>query len=75
MENAERISPRRRKRSVHLYLREDILETLQQISSDSGVSVSRLVEILLGFYWEFNEAAENCRFLSDINRRFRKPHT
>ena len=69
---AEVPAPQRRKREVHLYLREDILKTLERVAADSELSVSRVVEILLGFYWELNDAAEKGRFLVDVNRRFRR---
>ncbi len=61
----------RRKREVHLYIREDIVEGLERVASDSDLSVSRVVEILLGFYWELNSLAEKGRFMADVNRRFR----
>jgi hypothetical protein len=69
---AEVPAPQRRKREVHLYLREDILKTLERVAADSELSVSRVVEILLGFYWELNNAAEKGRFLGDVNRSFRR---
>lgn len=61
-----------RKREVHLYLREDILDALERVAADSDLSVSRVVEILLGFYWELNGVAEKGRLLADVNRRFRR---
>jgi hypothetical protein len=61
----------RRKREVHLYIREDIVEALERVASDSDLSVSRVVEILLDFYWELNSLAEKGRFMADVNRRFR----
>ena len=69
---AEVPAPQRRKREVHLYLREDILKSLERVAADSGLSVSRVVEILLGFYWELNDAAEKGRFLVEVNRSFRR---
>jgi lipopolysaccharide biosynthesis regulator YciM len=66
-------SPRgRRKRGLHLYLSEDIVEALERVASESDFSVSRVVEILLGFYWELNGLAEKARFLAEVNRRFRR---
>jgi hypothetical protein len=62
----------RRRRELHLYLREDIAEALEQVATDSGLSVSRVVEILLSFYWELNGLAEKGRFVAEVNRRFRK---
>ena len=62
----------RRKRELHLYVREDIAEALEQVATDSGLSVSRVVEILLSFYWELNGLAEKGRFVAEVNRRFRK---
>jgi hypothetical protein len=64
--------PKRRRREVHLYLREDILEALERVAADSGLSVSQVVEILLGFNWEFNSMTEKANFLADLNRRFRR---
>lgn len=69
---AEESAPQRRKREVHLYLREDILKSLERVAADSGLSVSRVVEILLGFYWELNSLAEKGRSLADVNRSFRR---
>jgi hypothetical protein len=62
----------RRKRSLSLYLREDLVEALGRVAEDSDLSVSRVVEILLGFYWELNSVAEDALFLAEVNRRFRK---
>jgi hypothetical protein len=64
--------PKRRRREVHLYLREDILEAVERVAADSGLSISQVVEILLGFNWEFNSMAEKVNFLADLNRRFRR---
>ena len=64
--------PKRRRREVHLYLREDILEALERVAADSGLSISQVVEILLGFNWEFNSMTEKANFLADLNRRFRR---
>lgn len=64
--------PKRRRREVHLYLREDILEALERVAADSGLSISQVVEILLGFNWEFNSMAEKANFMADLNRRFRR---
>ena len=69
---AEEQRTRRRKREVHLYLREDILEALERVAADSGLSISQVVEIVLGFYWELNSLAEKGRFMADVHRRFRK---
>ena len=69
---AEVPAPQRRKREVHLYLREDILKSLERVAADSGLSVGRVVEILLGFYWELNSLAEKGRFLAEANRSFRR---
>jgi hypothetical protein len=68
------VEPRRKvqRRELHLYLREDIADALERTAADSGLSVSRLVEILLGFYWELNGMAEKANFLADLNRRFRR---
>lgn len=65
-------APHRRKREVHLYLRDDVLKTLEQVSVDSDLSISRVVEILLGFFWEFNDVSERGRFLVEVNKRFRR---
>lgn len=62
---------RNRKRAVHLYLREDILEALERVAAEGGISVSRVVEIILAFYLELNTLAEKWRFLAEANRRFR----
>jgi hypothetical protein len=62
----------RRKRELHLYLREDLVEALGRVAADSDLSVSRVAEILLGFHWELNSVAEEARFLAEVNRRFRK---
>jgi len=62
----------RRKRRLHVYLREDIVEALERVATDLDLSVSRVVEILLGFYWELNSVAEKARFVAEVHRRFRK---
>jgi hypothetical protein len=62
----------RRRLRLHLYLRQDIVEALEQTAASSGMSVSRVVEILLSFYWELNGLAEKERFVAEVNRRFRK---
>jgi hypothetical protein len=64
--------PTRRKCALHLYLREDIVQSLEETAAVSGLSVSRVVEILLSFYWELNSLAEKGRFVAEVNRRFRK---
>lgn len=68
------VEPRRdrRKREIHLYLREDLVEALERVAEDSDLTVSRVVEVLLGFYWELNGLAEKGRFMAEVNRRFRK---
>jgi hypothetical protein len=63
---------RRRRREIHLYLREDVLEALERVASESDLSISQVVDILLGFYWELNSVAEKGRFLAEVNRRFRR---
>jgi hypothetical protein len=63
---------RRRKRELHLYLREDLVEALEQVAADSDLSVSRVVEVLLGFYWEWNALAEKGRFMAKVYRHFRR---
>jgi hypothetical protein len=63
---------KRRRREIHLYLREDILQTLERVATESDLSISQVVEILLGFYWELNTVAEKGRFLAEVNRRFRR---
>lgn len=65
-------SPRgRRKRGLHLYLREDIVQALNRVAANSDLSVSRVVEVLLGFYWELNTMAEKERFLAEVHLCFR----
>jgi hypothetical protein len=62
----------RRKRGLHVYLREDIVEALEEAARTSGLSISRVLEVLLSFYWELNGLAEKGRFVAEVNRRFRK---
>jgi hypothetical protein len=64
--------PKRRRREIHLYLREDILESLERVAAESGLSISQVVEVLLAFYWELNSVAEKARFLAEVNRSFRR---
>jgi hypothetical protein len=64
--------PSKRKRAVHLYLRDDIVEALEQAATISGLSISRVVEIILSFYWELNGLAQKGRFMAEVNHRFRK---
>ncbi len=66
------IEPQRRKRELHLYLRDDLVQALERVAADSDLSISRIVEILLGFYWELNGLAEKGRFMAEVNRRFRR---
>ncbi len=67
------LEPRRSnlKRGLHLYLREDIVEALERVAAESDLSVSRVAEIILGFYWELNSLAEKGRSMAEVNRRFR----
>ncbi len=62
---------RRRKREVHLYLREDLLEALERVAAEAELSVSKVVEIMLAFHLELNTLAERWRFMEEVNRRFR----
>ncbi len=64
---------RHRKRRLHIYLREDIVEALEQVAADSDLTVSQVVEIVLGFYWELNSVAEKARFVAEVHRNFHKP--
>jgi hypothetical protein len=64
--------PKRRRREVHLYLRDDMLEALERVATESNLSISQVVEIILGFNWEFNSVTEKAVFLADLNRRFRR---
>ena len=66
------VEPRRRKRVLSLYLREDIVEALERVAADSGLPVSRVAEILLGFQLEIGGIIENGRFLIELHRRFRR---
>ena len=66
------IEPRRRKRALSLYLREDIVEALERVAADSGLPLSRVAEILLGFQLEIGGIIENGRFLIELHRRFRR---
>jgi hypothetical protein len=64
--------PRRRKRALSVYLPEDIVEALEKVAADSGVPVSRVVEVLLGFQLEIGGLLENARFLIELHRRFHR---
>jgi antitoxin component of RelBE/YafQ-DinJ toxin-antitoxin module len=66
------VEPRRRKRRLHLYLREDIAEALERVAEDSGLTVSQVVEIVLGFYWELNSVARKAEFVANVHRSFHK---
>jgi RecA-family ATPase len=66
------VEPRRRKRRLHVYLREDMVEALEQVAADSELTVSQVVEIVLGFYWELNGVAEKARFMANVHRSFHK---
>jgi len=67
------VDPRRRKRVLSLYLREDIVEAMERVAADSDLPVSRVAEILLGFQLEMGGILENGRFLIELHRRFRRP--
>jgi hypothetical protein len=64
---------RRRKRRLHVYLREDIVEALERVATDSDLTISQVIEIVLGFYWELNSVAEKARFVVRVHRSFHKP--
>jgi hypothetical protein len=64
--------PRRRKRVLSVYLREDIVAAIEKVAADSGLSVSRVTEILLGFQLEMGGIIENGRFLIELHRRFHR---
>jgi hypothetical protein len=64
--------PRRRKRALSVYLPEDIVEALEKVAADSGVPVSRVVEVLLAFQLEIGGLLENARFLIELHRRFHR---
>jgi hypothetical protein len=64
--------PRRRKRALSVYLPEDIVEALEKVAADSGVPVSRVVEVLLGFQLEIGGLLENARFLIELHKRFHR---
>ncbi len=61
-----------RRRGVHLYLREDVLEALERVAADFDISISRVLEILLAFYLELNSMAEKRCFMADLNSHFRR---
>jgi hypothetical protein len=66
------VEPRRRKRVVSLYLRDDIVEALERVATDSDLNVSRVAEILLAFQLEMGHIIENERFLIDLHKRFHR---
>jgi hypothetical protein len=66
------VDPRRRKRVLSLYLREDIVEALERVATDSDLNVSRVAEVLLGFQLEMGRLIENEKFLIELNRRFHR---
>jgi hypothetical protein len=66
------VESRRRKRVLSIYLREDIVGALERVAADSGLSVSRVAEILLSFQLEIGGIIENGRFLVELHRRFRR---
>jgi hypothetical protein len=66
------LDTRRRKRRLHIYLQEDIVQALEQVAEDSGLTVSQVVEIVLGFYWELNSVARKAEFVAKVHRSFHK---
>jgi hypothetical protein len=66
------VEPRRRKRVLSLYLREDVVEALERVATDSDLNVSRVAEVLLGFQLEMGRIIENERFLIELHRRFHR---
>jgi hypothetical protein len=66
------VEPRRRKRVLSVYLSEDIVAAIEKVAADSGLSVSRVAEILLGFQLEIGGIIENGRFLIELHRRFHR---
>ena len=64
--------PRPRKRVLSVYIREDIVAALERVAADSGLTVSRVAEVLLSFQLEVGGIIENGRFLIELHRRFHK---
>jgi len=63
---------RRRKRRLHIYLREDIVEALERVAADSDLTVSEVVDILLGFQLEIGGIIENARSLIELHGHFHR---
>jgi hypothetical protein len=66
------VEPKRRKPRLHISLREDIVEALERAAEESGMSVSRVIEQLLGFQLELETIKEKERALLDLQRSFRR---
>jgi hypothetical protein len=66
------VEPRRRKRVLSVYLPEDIVKALEKVAVDSGLPVSRVLEVLLSFQLEMGGLIENARFLIELHRRFHR---
>jgi len=64
--------PRRRKRAVSLYLRDDIVQAIERVAIESNLNVSRVAEVLLGFQLEMGRILENENFLLDLHRRLHR---
>jgi len=66
------VETRRRKRILSVYLPEDIVNALEKVAADSGLPVSRVLEVLLSFQLEVSGLIENARFLIELHRRFHR---
>jgi hypothetical protein len=66
------VEPKRRKPRLHISLRADIVEALERSAKESGMSVSRVIENLLGFQLELENIKEKERALMELQRSFRR---
>jgi FtsZ-binding cell division protein ZapB len=62
----------RRKPRLHISLRADIVEALERSAKESGMSVSRVIENLLGFQMELENIKEKEHALMELQRSFRR---
>lgn len=66
------VGSERRKPRLHISLRADILQALQRVAEDYGMSVSEVIEILLGYRLELGSIMEEAHSLLEMHRDFRR---
>jgi hypothetical protein len=66
------VEPKRRRPRLHISLRADIVKALENSAEESGISVSQVIETLLGYQLELETIREKERALTELLRSFRR---